>query len=92
MAYIKQGFSTGKPLKATQLEAMEDGIIEAYNLAANNGGNGEVGTGEIVHTKWGETYTVGTQDTNTIDLETNTDISDEAYIKGIVTLLNLSSQ
>jgi hypothetical protein len=45
MAYIKQGFSAGKPLKAVQLEAMEDGIIEAYNLAANHGGSGEGGTG-----------------------------------------------
>lgn len=33
MAYIKQGFQSGRPLKAAQLEAMEDGIIEALSKA-----------------------------------------------------------
>lgn len=31
MAYTKQGFYAGQPLKASQLELMEEGIIEAQN-------------------------------------------------------------
>jgi autotransporter adhesin len=33
MIYEKQGFYSGQPLKASQLNAMEEGIIEAYELA-----------------------------------------------------------
>lgn len=35
MAYEKQGFYSGEKLKASQLDAMEDGIIEAQSMAAN---------------------------------------------------------
>ena len=43
MAYTKQGFYSGQPLAASQLDAMEDGIIEAQN----GGGNIEVGNGDV---------------------------------------------
>lgn len=49
MAYEKQGFYAGEKLKASQLDAMEDGIIEAERLAqegAAGAANMEKGTGE----------------------------------------------
>ena len=49
MAYEKQGFHSGEKLKASQLSAMEDGIIEAEKLAmegAAGAANMEKGTGE----------------------------------------------
>lgn len=48
MAYEKQGFHSGEKLKASQLSAMEDGIIEAERLAmegAAGAANMEKGTG-----------------------------------------------
>lgn len=41
--YEKQNFYAGNPLTAAQLNAMEDGIIEAHN----GGGNIEIGNGNI---------------------------------------------
>jgi hypothetical protein len=35
MAYTKQGFYSGQPLEASQLDAMEEGIIEALSNGAN---------------------------------------------------------
>lgn len=49
MAYEKQGFYKGQKLQASQLDAMEDGIIEAERLAmegAAGAANMEKGTGE----------------------------------------------
>ena len=49
MAYEKQGFHSGEKLKASQLSAMEDGIIEAEKLAmegAAGAANMEKGAGE----------------------------------------------
>lgn len=49
MAYEKQGFYSGEKLKASQLDAMEDGIINAEKLAmegAAGAANMEKGTGE----------------------------------------------
>lgn len=52
MAYEKQGFYSGEKLKASQLDAMEDGIInaetvamEAKELAQAGGGSGGSGGG-----------------------------------------------
>lgn len=48
MAYEKQGFYSGEKLKASQLDAMEDGIIEAERLATEataGATNMEKGTG-----------------------------------------------
>lgn len=47
--YEKQGFYSGQPLMASQLDAMEEGIIEAQTLAqegASGAANMEKGTGE----------------------------------------------
>jgi hypothetical protein len=49
MAYTKQGFYSGNPLTASQLNAMEDGIIEAQELAqegAAGAANMEKGAGD----------------------------------------------
>ena len=49
MAYEKQGFYSGQPLTASQLDAMEDGIIEVQQLAQTNSGTGG-GTKFYLHT------------------------------------------
>lgn len=46
MAYEKQGFYAGEKLKASQLSAMEDGIIEAERLAMKGTTNMENGAKE----------------------------------------------
>ena len=50
MAYTKQGFYAGEPLKASQLEAMEEGIIEAQELAAKAGESIELPEGLATET------------------------------------------
>ncbi len=50
MAYTKQGFYSGDKLKASQLDLMEDGIIEAQELAqagAAGAANMEKGAGDL---------------------------------------------
>lgn len=48
MGYTKQGFYSGGKLKASQLEAMEDGIIEAQQLSHNmESGSGDFAVQQV---------------------------------------------
>ena len=66
--YEKQGFYSGQPLKASQLDAMENGIIEAQELAQQGGAAGaanmEKGSGKNATQQQLDTLTVDFTDRN----------------------------